>query len=306
MLVVGEALIDIVERGGQATEHVGGSPANVAVGVARQGHAATLLTRLGRDDRGRRIAEQVAASGAVVADASWTDAATSTARATLQADGSAAYDFDIDWSVAEPDVTGVDVVHAGSIAMFLEPGADTVLAALEAARRAGARVTLDPNIRPALVGDRAAATDRWHRALRTADLVKLSDEDAAWLHPGLLHEEALAAVATHGPRVVVMTRGAEGALALAADGIVEVPPFPVHVADTIGAGDAFMASLVSSLLDDPALLEGGAALRRALQRAAVTAGITVSRTGAQPPTRAEVDEAAGYAGGRAAETRPGV
>ena len=295
MLVVGEALIDIVDGPGGTTEHVGGSPANVAVGVARQGHPTTLLTRIGRDDRGERIAEHLAASGVVLDDASWTDAATSTARATLQADGSAAYDFDISWSLAEPDLSGVDLLHTGSVALFLEPGADTVLAALETARHAGALVTLDPNIRPALVGDPGVARARWDRAVRTADLVKLSDEDAGWLYPGLGPEEALAEIATHGPRVVVMTRGAEGALGLAADGIQSVPPMPVTVVDTIGAGDAFMASLVSSLLDDPALLDGGAPLRTALRRAAVMGGITVSRAGAQPPTRAEVDRVADYA-----------
>lgn len=295
MLVLGEALIDIVDGPGGESEHVGGSPANVAVGVARQGLPATLLTRIGRDARGARIADHLAAAGVVLADASWTDAATSTARATLQPDGSAAYEFDIAWSLAPPELDGVDLVHTGSIALFLEPGADTVLAALEAARDAGALVTLDPNIRPALVGDADAARDRWDRAARTADLVKLSDEDAAWLYPALGPEEALAEIAARGPRIVVMTRGAEGALALGVDGIQTVPPMPVTVVDTIGAGDAFMASLITSLLDDPDLPSGGAALGRALRRAAVMAGITVSRAGAQPPTRTEVDRVAHYA-----------
>ncbi|WP_394278699.1 PfkB family carbohydrate kinase [Microbacterium sp.] len=292
VLVIGEALIDIVERDGAHTEHVGGSPANVAVGVARQGIATTLLTSIGRDDRGRRIADQVRASGAEVADASWTDAATSTARAVIQRDGSAQYEFAIDWHLDGGAAAALgevaSVVHSGSIALFLHPGGEVVLTALERAAAAGAIVTVDPNIRPALVGDDALAVAE--RAFAAASLVKLSDEDAAALYPGRTPHEVLDAIAAHGPSVVVMTRGAEGALARGAAGFVTQEPWRVEVADTIGAGDAFMASLVTSSVDDPGFLRGdGGALGRALRRAAVTAGVTVSRPGADPPTRAEVD-----------------
>lgn len=290
VLVIGEALIDIVEGAGGDRELVGGSPANVAVGLARQGHDVRLLTRLGRDARGERIAAQVTASGAVVTDDSWTDAATSTARARLRADGSAEYDFAVDWSIPTPPLGEAVAVHTGSIALFLEPGGRAALDALEnAAGRA--LVTLDPNIRPALVGEHRTALARFVAAARTADLVKLSDEDAAWLFPGLVPEQVLAEIATYGPRIVVITRGGEGALGLGPGGITEVQPFPVDVADTIGAGDAYMASLISSALDDPLLFSSEPAFERALRRAAVMAGITVSRPGANPPTRAEVDAA---------------
>ncbi len=288
-LVIGEALIDIVE-GSEVRELVGGSPANVAVGLSRQGHDVRLLTRIGRDDRGARIAEHVAAAGVALTAESWGDGPTSTAVARLRADGSAEYAFDIDWTIPAPDLHGIGLLHTGSIALFLEPGGETVLDALQ--RAAGsAVVTLDPNIRPALVGDRRAALVRFAQAAASADLVKLSDEDAAWLYPDLLPEEALAEVATYGPRVVVITRGSEGATALGPGGIVDVPAIDVDVIDTIGAGDAYMASLISSALDDPELFTSGAALTRALRRAAVTAGITVARAGANPPLRSEVDAA---------------
>ena len=294
VLVVGEALIDIVERDGTDAEHVGGSPANVAVGIARQGVSATLLTRLGRDDRGRRIADQVTASGAAIDAASWTDAATSTARARLRADGSADYEFDIVWALdaaaAEAAAAAASVVHSGSIALFLQPGGEVALATLERAREAGRIVTVDPNVRPALVGDDPRPVAE--RAFAAASLVKLSDEDAEALYPGMSAEQVLEVIAAFGPQVVVMTRGGEGALALGAAGTVEVAPLSVDVADTIGAGDAFMASLITSLVDDAALLAGDVdALQRALRRAVVTAGITVSRPGANPPTRTEVDAA---------------
>ncbi len=287
VLVIGEALIDILDGD---RELVGGSPANVAVGLARQGHDVELLTRLGRDARGERIAAQVSASGAAVADASWTDAATSTARARLRADGSAEYEFAIDWSIPAPAVGEAAAVHTGSIALFLEPGGAATLDALQ--RAAGrALVSVDPNIRPALVGDHRTALARFMAAARVADIVKLSDEDAAWLYPGMLPEQVLAEIGAYGPRLVVITRGGEGALGLGPGGISEVAAFPVDVADTIGAGDAYMASLISSALDDPLLFESEPAFERALRRAAVTAGITVSRPGANPPTRAEVDAA---------------
>ncbi|MFT4215121.1 MAG: PfkB family carbohydrate kinase [Microbacterium sp.] len=294
-LVIGEALIDIVETDAGDSELVGGSPANVAVGLARQGHGVRLLTRLGTDDRGRRIAAQVSASGAVVDDASWTDAATSTARARLRADGSAEYEFAIDWSIPAPDLRGIGTVHTGSIALFLEPGGSAVLDTLRAAA-GSSLVSVDPNIRPALVGVHDEALARFEAAASVADLVKLSDEDAQWLYPGLGPEAVLRAIAAtgaggRGPRIVVMTRGAEGAIGLGAGGIVEVDAMPVQVADTIGAGDAYMASLISSALDDLAVFDDAAAFADALRRAAVTAGITVSRAGANPPTRAEIDAA---------------
>ena len=290
VLVIGEALIDIVETVGGDRELVGGSPANVAIGLARQGHDVTLLTRLGRDDRGARIAAQVEESGAVVADESWSDAATSTARARLRTDGSAEYDFDIDWTIAAPALRDASAVHTGSIALFLEPGGTAVLDALQRAK-GRALITLDPNIRPALVGEHREAHARFVAAARTADLVKLSDEDAAWLFPGLLPEQVLAEIAAYGPRIVVITRGGEGALGLGPGGITEVDPYVVDVADTIGAGDAAMASLISSALDDPLRSAPAAGFDRPPRRAGVWAGISVPPRGANPPARAEVDAA---------------
>lgn len=289
-LVIGEALVDIVETADGARELVGGSPANVAVGLARQGHAATLLTRIGRDDRGERVAAHVTASGAELADASWTAAATSTAHARLQADGSAEYVFDIDWSIGAAEAGEAGLVHTGSIALFLEPGGTAVLEALRAA--AGrALVTVDPNVRPALVGAHAGALARFEEAAAVADLVKLSDEDAAWLYPRLDAEGVLRAIAAHGPRIVVMTRGGDGAIGLGPGGVASVDALAVDVVDTIGAGDAYMASLVASALDEPELFSSEAVFRAALRRAAVAAGLTVARAGANPPTRAELEAA---------------
>lgn len=290
VLVLGEALIDIVETADAVTERVGGSPANVAVGVARLGHRVRLGTRLGRDARGERIAAHVGASGVRVAGSAWTDRATDTARARIQADGSAQYEFDVAGEVSADDAAGAAeaaLVHSGSIALFLDPGGEACVAALEAAR-GRAIVTVDPNIRPALVGARSAALARFGRAAAAADLVKLSDEDAQWLWPAASLTDVLEAVAAFGPRVVVVTRGGDGAIGRAGDGsVVEVSGVAVEVADTIGAGDSFMASLIASAVEQGVPVDA-ADLERALTRAARAAAITVSRPGADPPTRAEL------------------
>ncbi|GAA3907153.1 PfkB family carbohydrate kinase [Microbacterium invictum] len=291
VLVIGEALIDIVASGSGPREFVGGSPANVAVGLARLGVPTRLLTRIGRDARGARIAEHVASAGVRLDKASWTDAATATAQARIAPDGTATYEFDVDWQVQRPVLDEVALVHAGSIGLFLEPGADAVLDTLEHAAHGGQLVTVDPNIRPALIGERGAAVRRFRRAVAAADLVRLSDEDAAWLYPDQQPEEALADIAARGPRLVVLTRGGRSTLALGVNGIVEAPVWPSDVADTIGAGDACMSSLIASALEDPLLFTSEPAAERALRRAAVAAGITVSRVGANPPTRDEVDAA---------------
>ncbi len=287
VLVLGEALIDIVETGDGVVEHVGGSPANVAVGVARLGARVRLGTRLGRDARGERIAAHVRSSGAQIVEGSWTPTPTDTAHARIRPDGSAEYDFAVAGVVPPVFDTEVALVHTGSIALFLDPGGETCLAVLEAAR-GRAIVTVDPNIRPALVGARETALARFARAAAAADLVKLSDEDAAWLWPQSQPAEVLETVAALGPRAVVITRGGDGAIGRCADGaIVEVPGVAVQVADTIGAGDSFMASLIATLVEHGVPADA-AALEHAMTVAARAAAITVSRAGANPPTLAEL------------------
>lgn len=290
VLVVGEALIDIVEGAEGAVEHVGGSPLNVAVGVGRLGHPVRLATRIGRDARGETIAAHAAASGAVVTDASWTTTPTDTARARLAADGSARYEFGVAGEVAAVDPAGAALVHTGSIAVFRDPGGHTCLEVLRAAH-GRSLITVDPNIRPALVGEREDALARFAEVAALADLVKLSDEDAEWMWPEASVDEVLTRVLALGPTVAVLTRGGAGASGrIAGRATVAVPAETVAVVDTIGAGDAFMASLVADLVG------GGVPgteteLVDMLGRAGRAAAITVSRAGANPPTRAELASA---------------
>lgn len=276
VLVVGEALVDIVDDDVMP----GGSPLNVAVGLQRLGIATTLHSSFGADPHGVAIAQHLEASEVTVTENTITDRETSVARATLADDGSATYTFSIDWDPGPFRADGYSLVHTGSIGAALEPGASEVEAVL---RDTGALVSFDPNVRPALMGDHGAAVSRVERFVALADIVKASDEDVAWLYP----DETVASVLHRwhelGPRLVVVTRGGDGADALSDAGELHVDSFTTKVSDTIGAGDSFMSGLLAALLQ-----RGFDDVKGAVTYAARCAGITVSRPGADPPTADEV------------------
>lgn len=300
LLVIGEALVDVVHRpDGTVTEHPGGSPANVALGLARLGRGVDLLTWLGRDERGRRVAAHLGASGAAVVPGSDGADHTSVATAHLGPDGGATYDFDLTWRVPErwasPPAPPL-AVHTGSIAAVLAPGAADVVHIL-AAHRDSATITYDPNLRPSLMPPPERTRPAVDAVIALADVVKVSEEDLAWLAPDDPNGLARSWTAA-GPALVVVTRGDQGATALTPRGTaVEVPAVPVTVADTVGAGDAFMSALLDGLWSAQLLgpkkraaLRGAdeATLRRVLERCVLVAAITVSRPGADPPTAAEL------------------
>jgi fructokinase len=298
VLVIGEALVDIVSAPGQsAVEHAGGSPANVALGLSRLGVSTRLLTRIGGDERGQLIRRHLEASGVHLVEGSVTAEPTSTATARLDPAGVASYEFDLHWALPANASTGdARAVHTGSIAATLTPGGDDVLRLIEAAGRRSL-VSYDPNARPALMGDPHRALEQIERLVRASDVVKVSDEDLEWLLPGvdpLLVAETWRA---RGPALVVVTRGGDGAVGVLASGVVEVTAPKIVVADTVGAGDALMAGLLDGL-DGAGLLRPdrvedlraanpgdlGPLLRHAVQIAA----LTCTRPGADPPTRPEL------------------
>lgn len=299
-LVIGEALIDVVHHlDGQVEEHVGGSPLNVAVGLARLGHPAVLATHLGDDERGHRIRDLLTDEDVEVTVSSFDLASTSTAEATLAEDGGATYEFSLEW----PAVTGiprdVEHVHTGSIGAALEPGAASVLEALKAAH-SNATTSFDPNVRPTLMQSPQVERARVEELLKHVDVVKSSDEDATWLYPERSVEQIAHLWAEMGPRLVVVTRGGDGAfVVIASTGEeMDLAGHSVGVVDTVGAGDSFMSGLISGLLD--AGLLGGAhargrlglasadEIRPSLERALLTSATTVTRAGSNPPHRHEV------------------
>lgn len=297
-------MLDVVRGAEGAVESAaGGSPANVAVGLARLGGATTLVTQLADDGPGHVIATHVEASGAELAvdDSAVT---TSSAVATLDEHGSASYAFDIRWSLdralAESVVDALRPahVHAGSLATVLEPGASAVRAVVERHSGAGT-VSYDPNIRTELGSsmDEARAAVEWF--VDHADVVKASDEDIALIHPGVDALDVAREWSARRPAVVVVTRGEAGSVLLASGVESVIPGVRTTVADTVGAGDSYMAALIDGLdragvLGDPAGLAAvpHAEIARLAERAARAAAITVSRRGAEPPTAAELDSAA--------------
>ena len=301
ILVVGESLIDVVRSAdGSSQEHVGGSPANVAVGVARLGHSVTLATRVGEDGRGARIANLLAGEGISLAEGSIGGQPTSVATSTIDASGAAEYSFDLSWDLLDvARIEGVAHVHTGSIAATLEPGASAVLTMVQRARPY-ATISYDPNVRPSLMGDPHEVRGKIEALIGLSDVVKASDEDIAWLYDGVPLPDILRLWGQLGPALMVVTRGDKGAvvgLGMAGE-LTSVDAPDVEVVDTVGAGDSFMAGLLSGLLD--AGLLGGihgrerlrsasfADIRPAVDRALGCAAITVSRAGANPPHRAEL------------------
>ncbi|MEL5991434.1 carbohydrate kinase family protein [Microbacterium phosphatis] len=296
ILVVGESVADVIHRpGGGSVTHPGGSPANVAYGLARLDEDVALLTQLGDDEDGALIRAHLVGAGVRLVAPADPELPTPRATARIQADGSAEYDFEIGWTLADPPPCRAPHVHTGSIAAFLSPGADTVLDLLEAAR-GDASISVDPNIRAALLGDHEAALARFERLASLADVVKASDEDLDWLYPGEDPAGIARGLVETGTGLVIVTRGADGATAMTRAGMTEVAAPRTHVADTVGAGDSFMAALLASLrrsgLLGPGLRDALAQtppeLRPHLDQAARAAAITVSRRGANPPTRDEL------------------
>jgi fructokinase len=302
VLVVGEALVDIVlQPGAAASEHPGGSPANVALGLARLGRNAELLTRIGDDPRGRAVREYLESSGVRLLASSVTGGDTSTATVTLDASGVAKYAFNLDWRLpTTADVLAgpnpAQCLHTGSIAAFLRPGADDVLTLVQ---KAVGRTTVsyDPNARPRLMGDPVRARSQVETFVRHANLVKVSDEDLAWLAPGEDPVQVAAKWLDGGRALVVVTRGDEGAIGLCRAGEVEVPASTADVVDTVGAGDSFMAGLLDylaelDLLGPHRLADlqaiGTDELAGMLRHATRIAAITCGRSGANPPTRADL------------------
>jgi fructokinase len=303
-LVIGEALIDIVERDGAVTgEHVGGSPLNVAVGLARLGRDVDFLTHIGDDDRGRRIADFVTASGAHLVTGSVSAAKTPIALATLDATGAATYRFDIDWQLSgTPEVGPPLVAHTGSIATVLDPGCLAVAALLDT-YRVSATISFDPNVRPALIDDADQARARIERLVEHSDVVKASDEDLRWLYPDVDPQEQADRWRQSGPAIVAVTMGGDGAFAVCGAGEVRVPARRVQVVDTVGAGDSFMTGLIDGLwaLDLLGAQQrrtlhaiGTDRLREVLETAALNSALTVAEAGAVMPDRATRDASVGH------------
>jgi fructokinase len=299
--VIGEALIDLAESGEDEPwlARPGGSPYNVAIGLARLDRPVYFVGRLSRDPLGTVLRTHAARSGVDLSLVVDTDEPSTVALVELDAHGAATYRFgvagtaDFGWTGAELArvPSGVAAVHFGSLASWLPPGDVAIAERVAELRAAGMAVSYDPNVRPHLQQDAAAARAQVERCVTLAHLVKTSEEDLAWIHPDEPAEQVAAEWLALGPSAVIVTRGARGATAVTSAGAVTREPVPVKVADTVGAGDAFMSGLLDALARRDLLSPAGIAAapyEQLLDDAALVSAITCSRPGANPPRSAEL------------------
>ena len=303
MIVVGgEALVDLVDDHGARRAVAGGGPFNTAVALGRLDVPVAFAGAISRDGYGQILTQLLVDAGVDTALVHRSELPTPEATVRRDGDGRNSYAFSLG-ETAFIDVSSDQLsmlpetawgIHVGTLSLAIDPPASAYEALLE--REAGRRrIILDPNVRPEIFGETEEYRRRFERLARLADIVKLSEDDAAWIYPDVPLAEVPELILGFGPRLVALTCGASGAVARSWSGAVEVPAMPVKVVDTVGAGDSFGAALVAALIDERALgpsaereLEPDV-LRRAVTYAVAASAVTCTRTGAIPPTRSEVD-----------------
>jgi fructokinase len=290
--VCGEVLIDILPTG----PVVGGGPANTAKALARLGHDVHFIDGISTDSFGKSARAELLNAGVNLDLALTSDKPTCTATVTLDTAGGASYEFLIDGTATfdfasswlpDPYRYQPQVLHIGTLVTMIEPGAsalyDWAMAVAELAP-----IVFDPNIRPSVQPDRdlyEAAVEKW---AALSAVIKVSDDDLAWLFPGQAIEDVANRWINDGAFLVVVTQGANGIMGYTSDGRVEVPGVKVDVVDTVGAGDTVGAIVVEAMLTYGLVELRGELLRGVLARAAAAAAITCSRKGAQPPFKHEL------------------
>ena len=290
--VVGEALMDLIpDAGGQRQPMVGGGPANTAKAIARLGYSTYFVGGISTDGYGRMIEAELRDSGVDLSLVVRRDLPTALAIASIDVNGLARYEFELEGSASfafdqswlphgEPDV-----IHIGSVATLLEPGASELLHWLS---EKSAPIVFDPNVRPSIQGDQGlyrAAVERW---LDYATVVKMSEDDFRWLYSES-EEELVRSWIGRGVSIVIVTRAEKGLSAYSADFEISVDAVSVEVVDTVGAGDTIGAVVVEGLLQYGLPGLNMQTLSIVLSRAAKAASITCSRAGANPPWLEELD-----------------
>jgi fructokinase len=254
------------------------------------GYTAQFIGGISSDEFGSAIEEELQRSGVDLSLVLRGDLPTALAIATIDSHGLAKYDFELDGTTSfafnsswlpsgEPDV-----IHIGSVATMLEPGASELL---KWAEEKSVPIVFDPNVRPSIQGDKGhyrAAIERW---IGVSTIVKLSEDDLNWLYGD---ESIVSSWLESGPELVIVTRAEKGLTAYGKGFSLGVPALKVDVVDTVGAGDTIGAVVVEGVLIHGANALRGEVLQDVLERAARAASITCSRAGANPPTRDELEK----------------
>ena len=290
-------LIDLIPGAdGVRVAHVGGGPANTAKALARLGHDVQFIDGISTDEYGVAARKELLDDEVKLDLALTSDKPTCLAIVSLDANGGASYEFKIDGTATfdfnlnwlpDPSRYKPQVLHIGTLVTVIQPGADVLYDwAMQVAEFAP--IVFDPNIRPSVMGDRdlyEAAVEKW---AALSSVIKVSDDDMAWLYPGQKYEDVAQRWINDGAALVVVTRGSQGIIGITAEGSVEVDGAKITVADTVGAGDTVGAIIVEAMVEKGILALTGDVLKAVLHRAVVAAGITCSRKGAQPPYKHEL------------------
>ena len=293
--VCGEVLIDVLPTG----PVVGGGPANTAKALARLGHDVDFVGGISTDAYGQMARKELERYGVGLGLALESDKPTCTATVQLDKAGSATYTFVIDGTATfdflpswlpDPEKLKPSVLHIGTLATVVEPGA-AILFDWTVKCAEFAPIVFDPNVRPSFLGDREKYCQDIEKWVGISSVVKLSDEDIAWLYPDQSLDEVAHRWLEGETSLVVVTRGAKGIIGYTHGACEEVEGVRVNVVDTVGAGDTVGAILVEGIVQNSVAGVVGHTLNTVLHRAAVAAGITVSRAGAQPPRMHELVEA---------------
>ena len=294
--VCGEVLIDLIPDGTERKAVVGGGPANTAKALAKLGIDTQFIDGISTDKYGQMALKQLHEDGVLLDFVKFSDKPTCLAIVSLNKAGAASYEFVIEGTATfdfsatwlpDPVANKPSLLHIGTLVTAIEPAA-TVL--FEWAKKVAkiSPIVFDPNIRPAVMSDRTEYVKQVERWVSISSAVKVSDDDIYWLYPGVELDRVANNWLAMGPELVVVTFGDKGLAGYRKNEKVVVDAKKVAVADTVGAGDTVGAILVEAIIEDGLDKLTGMRLSVMLDRAAKAAAITVSRTGALPPSKAEI------------------
>jgi fructokinase len=295
--VVGEVLIDLIPDESKYVAVVGGGPANTAKALAKLGVKTHFIDGISNDEYGQMAKSELLSANVLLDYAQYSNKPTCTAKITLSKSGSASYEFVIrdtatfDFSdpwLPDPQTLKPSLLHIGTLATVIEPGASVLFKWAQSFAHV-APIIFDPNIRPAVLGDRVEYVKKVEKWVAISSAVKVSDEDLNWLYPGKSIDEIVSKWLEVGVQIVVITLGDKGITAYRKNEQVSVDAVKVVVADTVGAGDTVGAVLVEAIVKNGLDRLTGEVLKSMLNRATKAAAITVSRTGANPPSKEEID-----------------